>query len=106
MQTNYLSRLPSTNSNITADITECFNPFQADLINLQRADTNLHQMNHFCVKGQWLPRLSKSDEYNLQNLAPKLNQDANGIVWIRLDDYKYPRMALYVPEKYRNVTLC
>jgi hypothetical protein len=38
--------------NIIADITECFDAFQADLINLQKADTNLQHMNYFWVKRQ------------------------------------------------------
>jgi hypothetical protein len=38
-------------------------------------------------------------------LAVKLFQDANNIVWIRLDNYKYPRTALYLPEKYRKLAL-
>jgi hypothetical protein len=39
-------------------------------------------------------------------LATKLYQDANKIVWIRLDDYKYPRTALYLTEKYHKMALC
>jgi Integrase zinc binding domain len=40
------------------------------------------------------------------NLAIKLFQDAHNMVWIRLDDYKYPRTALYLPEKYHKMALC
>jgi hypothetical protein len=36
-------------------------------------------------------------------LAVKLFQDANKIVWIRLDDYQYPRTALFLPEKWHFV---
>jgi hypothetical protein len=36
----------------------------------------------------------------------KLFQDANNIVWIRLGNHKYPRTALYLPEKYRKLALC
>jgi len=59
-------------------------------------------MNHFRVHGQWQPDVPKSKAKYLQNLAIKLFQD----VWIRLDDYKYPRTALYQPEKYHKMALC
>jgi hypothetical protein len=49
--------------------------------------------------------MPKSESNYLQALDTKLYQDAHG-VWIRLDDYKYPRTALYLPEKYRKLALC
>ncbi len=42
----------------------------------------------------------------LQSLAPKLFQDNNKLVWVRLNDNKYPRTALYLPAKYRKLALC
>jgi Integrase zinc binding domain len=57
------------------------------------------------VHSQWAPDVPKSEAKYLQNLAIKLFQDAHNVVWIRLDDYKYPRMALYLPEKYHKMTL-
>jgi hypothetical protein len=50
--------------------------------------------------------VSKLDTNYLQNLATKLYQDANKIVWIQLDDYKYPRTALFIPEKFCQMALC
>ncbi len=50
--------------------------------------------------------ISKQEASYLQNLAPKLFQDHNKIVWVRLSDYKYPRTALYLPQKYRKLALC
>jgi hypothetical protein len=66
----------------------------------------LQNMNNFWVHGRWPDNLPKSKANYLQNLTPKLFQDANKIVWIRLDDYKYPRTALYLPEKYQKLALC
>jgi hypothetical protein len=63
-------------------------------------------MNHFRVHGQWPAGVPKAYTKYLQNLAIKLFQDAHNVVWIRLDDYKYPRTALYLPEKYRKMALC
>jgi hypothetical protein len=88
------------NPDTIAEITTCFDPFQPDLKELQRADVSLQRMNHFRVNGQWSPDIPKSEVKYLQNLAIKLFQDAHIVVWIRLDDYKYPRTALYLPEKY------
>jgi hypothetical protein len=63
-------------------------------------------MNYFRIHGKWQPEVSKADAKYLQNLAIKLFQDAHNVVWIRIDDYKYPRTALYLPEKYRKMVLC
>jgi hypothetical protein len=61
-------------------------------------------MNHFRVHGQWLTSMPKSKSNYLQNLAPKLFQDSQNIVWVQL--YKYPRMALFLPQKYWKLALC
>ena len=63
-------------------------------------------MHHFQTKGEWSPNVSKSNANYLQNLAAKLYQDANKIVWIRLDNYKYLRTALFLPEKFLKMALC
>ena len=94
MPADYLSRLPSSNETIIAEITECFDPFQPDLKDLQRADTQLQNLNHFRIHGQWVIAMPKWDSNYLQ--------DSQNIVWVRLDDYKYPRTALFLPQKNEN----
>jgi hypothetical protein len=79
MPTDNLSQLLWSNQTI-ASMTKAFDPFQPDLIDLQRADTNLQHMNHFRTKCTWPLGLSKADSNYLQNLAVKLYQDANKIV--------------------------
>jgi len=105
MPVDYLSRLPSANDAKKADNTECFDPFQPDLKDLQRADQQLQNKNHFWVHGQWLTHMPKSEANYLQNLVPKIFQDNNNIVWVHLDDYKYPWTALFLPQKYRKMAL-
>jgi hypothetical protein len=90
MPADYLSRLPSTNENQLEEVTQCFDPFQPELLDLQKADPDLQKMNHFRTKGKWPAHITKTDGNYLQNLAAKLYQDANKIMWIHLDDYKYP----------------
>jgi hypothetical protein len=41
MLADYLSRLPSANPYTIAEVTQCFDPLQPDLIDLQGADVNL-----------------------------------------------------------------
>ncbi len=106
MLADYLSRLPLANPDTIAEVTQCFDPFQPDLIDLQLNNVNLQWMNHFWIHGQWQPEVSKADTKYLQNLAIKLFQDAYNVVWIRLDNYKYPRTALCLPENYRKIALC
>jgi hypothetical protein len=106
MPPDYLSRLPSTNENQLAEITQCFDPFQPELLDLQKSDTDLQKMHHFRTKGECPTHVTKADANYLQTLGAKFYQDANKIVWIRLDDYKYPRMALFLPEKFSKMALC
>jgi hypothetical protein len=106
MPADYLSRLPSARNEAVSEITEGFDPFQPDLHNLQKADEQLQNMNHFRVHGKWLHNITKKEASYLQNLAPKLFQDSNKLVWVRLEDYKYLRTALYLPQKYRKMALC
>jgi hypothetical protein len=77
---DYLSRLPSTNEHQLAEVTWCFDPFQPELIDLQKADSDLQKMHHFRTKGEWPAHVTKADGNYLQNLAAKLYQDANKIV--------------------------
>ncbi len=76
MPADYLSQLPSTNTNKIAEITECFDPFQPDLLELQKANTSLQQMNYFRINRQWPLNLAKSEANYLKNRAVKLYQDA------------------------------
>ncbi len=69
MPADYLSRLPSANPDTIAEVTQCFDPFQPDLIDLQRADSDLQSMNHFRVHGQWPSGVPKAYTKYLQNLA-------------------------------------
>ncbi len=71
MPADYLSRLPSSRNNEVSEITEGFDPFQPDLHDLQKADEQLQNMNHFRVHGKWLHQIPKKEANYLQNLAPK-----------------------------------
>ncbi len=53
MLADYLSQLPSSNPNILPEVTKCFDPFQPDLLEQQKADADLQKMNHFRIKGEW-----------------------------------------------------
>ena len=83
MPADYLSRLPSANLNNITEITECFDPFQPDLCDLQKADKSVQHKNFFSNQWSMAPNLPKSEANYLKNLAIKLFQDANNIVWIR-----------------------
>jgi len=73
----------------------CFDPFQPELLDLQKADADLPKMHHFRTKGG--PHMSpKLTPTICKTWLPKLYQDANKVVWIKLDKYKYPRTALFL----------
>ncbi len=95
MPADCLSRLPGgkeTIANISA-----FNPFQADLYNLQMQDDDLQMFETFMTKDEWPPNLPKQDRIYFKNLAKKAFQDKSKVVWVRLNDFNYPRTALYLP---------
>jgi hypothetical protein len=46
MPANYQSRLPSANTDKISEITDCFDPFQPDMCDLQKADKYLQHMNY------------------------------------------------------------
>jgi hypothetical protein len=75
--------------------------FLTDIQTLQKQGAQLQILNIFRTTGTWPSNLPKSEANYLQNFAPKLFQDHNKIVWICLDNYKYPAL----PEKYRKMAL-
>jgi len=61
MPADYLSRLPSARNKAVNEVTEGFDPFQPDLHELQKADQQLQNMNHFRVTGKWLHSIQKQE---------------------------------------------
>jgi hypothetical protein len=59
MPADYLSRLPSSQDTTINEVTEGFDPFQADLHDLQKEDKQLQNMNNFRVSGKWLHPIPK-----------------------------------------------
>jgi hypothetical protein len=96
MPADYLSQLPGTKETITS--ISAFDPFQMDLYDLQMKDDELQMLQTFMTKNQWLPKLKKQEQNYYKILAEKVFQDKNKVVWVRLDDFKYPRTALYLPS--------
>jgi hypothetical protein len=104
MPADYLSRLPGTKEAIAS--ISAFDPFQVDLYNLQMQDDDLQMLQTFMTKKEWPPNLPKQDQIYLKTLAERAFQDKNKVVWVRLNDFNYPRTALYLPSRYRKEALC
>jgi len=83
--------------------SQAFDPFQADVFDLQMQDEDLQMLQ---TKKEWPNNLSKQDKTYFKNLAEKTFQDKNKVVWIRLTDFYYPRTALYLPSWYRKEAMC
>ena len=105
MPADYLSRLPAFEIE-KLDPVAAFDPFQPNLKELQLKDTDLQAIFLYLKNGSWLPHLTKQQIKLLAPLAQKVFFDKNNLAWIRLDDYKYPRTALWLPEFYRKEALC
>jgi transposase InsO family protein len=107
MPADYLSRLPSFPQEAnTSNIIAAFDPFQPNLPQLQHEDSDLQAIFKFLKTGQWHETLTKRQIRTLSALAPKVFLDKNKLAWIRLEDYKYPRTALWLPQFYRKEALC
>jgi Integrase zinc binding domain len=104
MPEDYLSRLPSLLQEAKNKIA-AFGPFQHNLPQLQNQDPELQAIFLFIKTGKWFPHLSKREIRMLAPLAPKVFFDKNKLAWIWLEDYKYPRTALWLPEFYRKQAL-
>jgi len=65
-------------------------------------DEVLQTIQTFKNKNYMPPHLSKQDQAYYKTLTDKVFQDKNKVVWIRLSDFNYPRMALYLPSRYRK----
>jgi Integrase zinc binding domain len=69
-------------------------------------DDELQMLEAFMTKNEWPPNLTKQDRTYFKTLAEKAFQDKNKVVWVRLEDFKYPRTALYLPSRYRKGAMC
>ncbi len=101
---DYLSRLPGAKHTVAS--ISAFDPFQADLYDLQVQDDTLQMLQTFRTKNEWPPYLSKQDQSYYKILAERVLQDKNKEVWVRLNDFNYPRTALYLPSRYRKEAMC
>ncbi len=107
MPADYLSWLPSLPINVIEQpAIAAFDPFTPDLQLLQRQDQDLQAIFQFLKNKEWPPSISKQTIRNLESLAPKVFFDKNKLAWIRLEDHKYLRTALWLPERYRKEALC
>jgi hypothetical protein len=104
MPADYLSRLPGAKENIAS--ISAFDPFQADLYELQMQDETLQAIQTFWNTNQWPQAIPKQDQAYYAAMIDKLFQDKNKVVWVRLNDFKYPRTALYLPTRYLKEAMC
>ncbi len=104
MPADYLSRLPGAKENVAS--ISAFDPFQADLYDLQMKDDILQGIQTFSNTNQWPPTIPRQDQAYYTAMIKKLFQDKNKLVWVRLNDFNYPRTALYLPTMYRKEAMC
>ncbi len=105
MPADYLSRLPAFEIDKTDQIV-AFDPFQPNLKELQLKDQDFQAIFLYIKNGSWPSHFTKRQINLLAPLAQKVFFDKNKLAWIRLEDYKYPRTALWLPEFYRKEALC
>jgi Integrase zinc binding domain len=99
MPADYLSRLPATKEAVST--ISAFNPFQADLFNLQMQDAHLQMLQNFMSKNKWPPHFSKQDCNNFQNRADKAFKKK---WWSEYDSLT--SITLYLPSKFCKEAMC
>jgi hypothetical protein len=104
MPADYLSRLPGAKENIAS--ISALDPFQTNLYDLQMKDDILQGIQTFRNTGKWPQTIPKPDQAYYATMTEKLFQDKNKLIWVRLSDFNYPRMALYLPNRYRKEAMC
>jgi len=104
MPADYLSRLPGAKENIAS--VSAFDLFQANLYELQMQDEILQGIQTFRNTNQCPQATPKQDQAYYMAMINKLFQDKNKVVWVRLNDFKYPRTALNLPTRYRKEAMC
>ncbi len=104
MPADYLSRLRGAKEMIAS--ISAFDPFQADLYKLQMQDEILQGIQTFRNTNKWPQTIPRQDQAYYTAMIDKLFQDKNKVVLVRLSDFNYPRMALYLPSRYRKEAMC
>jgi hypothetical protein len=69
-------------------------------------DEILHGIQTFRNSRQWPQTIPKQDQAYYKAMIEKLFQDKNKLIWLRLNDFNYPRTALYLPTRYRKEAMC
>jgi hypothetical protein len=103
MPADYLSRLPGAKDNIAS--ISAFDPFQVDLYALLQ-DKILQGIQTFRNTSKWPQTIPKQDQACSTAMMEKLFQEKNKLVWVWLNDFNYPRTALYLPPRYRKEAMC
>jgi hypothetical protein len=104
MPADYLSRLPGAKDNIAS--ISAFDPFQTVFYDLQMKDDILQSIQTFRNTGKWPQTIPRQDQAYYTAMIEKLFQDKKKLVWVRLNDFNYPRTALYLPTMYRKEAMC
>jgi hypothetical protein len=80
MPADYLSRLLGAKDAVAS--INAFDPFQANLYNLQLDDETLQMLQNFRSKNEWPPHLSKQDQSYYKILMERVFQDRNKLVYV------------------------
>ena len=106
MPADFLSRIPASSEASKDDVIAPFDPFQTDLVELQQEEPSIQKSFFYDKHHRWPDQMSKAEETSLRDFLTRLIRDKNGTIWVRLNNYKYPRTALLLPKKYRKEALC
>jgi hypothetical protein len=84
-------------------LIKAFDPFQANLYDLQLQDETLQTLQNFQANNEWLSHLSKQDQAYYKILLDRVFQGKNKLVWVCLDDFKYSSIPTGKVQERSNV---
>ncbi len=76
------------------------------LYELQMQDEVLQCIQTFRNTNQWPQTIPKQGRAYYTTMIDKWFQDKHKVVWVRLSDFNYPRMALYLPSRFWKEAMC
>jgi hypothetical protein len=89
MPADYLSRLPGAKETIAS--ISAFDPFQADLYELQMQDEVFQGIQMFRNTNQWPQNIKKQVRVYYTSMIDKLFQDKNKVVWVKTERFQLPK---------------
>jgi len=107
MPADYMSRevVASLSQKCAKQSHPAIDPFSPDLQAAQRQDPDIKNIQHYFTHNSWPATMTRQEINKLLPYTSALFSE-DKILWIRLKDANYPRVALFLPQQFRKGVIC